>query len=296
MKKVSFVVPAWNEIESLPHLWEKLRPVAEQCGDWEIIIVNDGSTDGTSAWVEDLHRREPRVRLTGFRRNRGKSVALMAGFAAATGDIIATLDADLQDDPTEIPKMIETLERENVDLVGGWKQRRQDPLVKLISSKIFNGIASRIVGQRFHDLNCGLKVYRREVTESLDLYGDLYRFIPILAVANGWKATEVPVAHRPRQWGVSKYGLRLAGAFDLMSLALITKYRWKPLHFFGRWGVVLFLIGAGMLGWLVGQKFLGQAIGDRPLLIFGVLFVVSGLQLFFTGLLGDLMLQHSRRR
>jgi hypothetical protein len=169
-------------------------------------------------------------------------------------------------------------------------------LVKLISSKVFNGIASRIVGQRFHDLNCGLKVYRSEVAKSLDLYGDLYRFIPVLAVASGWKVIEVPVVHHPRKWGVSKYGLRLAGVFDLMSLALITKYRWKPLHFFGRWGLILFLIGGLMLGWLVIEKIGGASIGNRPLLIFGVLFVVSGLQLFFTGLLGDLILQNSRRR
>lgn len=296
MSKISFVVPAFNEAESLPHVWEQLRPVAVQFDDWEVIIINDGSTDGTAAWVTGLQLQDHRVRLAGWRRNRGKSAALMAGFAIAAGDIIVTLDADLQDDPAEIPNMVKTLEQANVDLVGGWKQQRYDPFIKRISSKVFNRIASRIVGQRFHDLNCGLKVYRREVTQTLDLYGDLYRFIPVLAAANGWKVAEVPVIHHPRKWGVSKYGLRLAGVFDLMSLALITKYRWKPLHFFGRWGLILFLIGVVMLAWLVVEKIGGAAIGDRPLLIFGVLCVVSGLQLFFTGLLGDLILQNSRRR
>jgi len=295
MSRVSVVVPAYNEAESLPHLWDRLRTVLQSYPDWEVVIVSDGSTDQTNKIVERFHQTEPRIRLVALRRNRGKSAALMAGFKAVTGDQIITIDADLQDDPDEIPNLLRTMSEQDVDLVGGWKQKRKDPLVKLISSRVFNGIANRIMGTNFRDLNCGLKAYRREVVDSLDLYGDLYRFIPLLAVAQGWKATEIPVQHHARQWGVSKYGLRLSGLFDLISLLMITKYRWRPLHFFGRWGALLFLIGLIMLGYLTAQHFMGMAIGNRPLLIFGVLFCLVGLQLLFTGLLGDLILQTNSR-
>lgn len=296
MTKLSCVVPAWNEEESLPHLWERLQPVLQGFPDWELIVVNDGSTDKTAVIVEQLHQSNPRVRLVNFRRNRGKSAVLMAGFAAASGDVVVTLDADLQDEPEEIPKLVQALEEHQVDLVGGWKKDRHDPVIKKISSKVFNWLASRIAGQRFRDLNCGLKAYRKEVVETLDLYGDLYRFIPILVVTNGWKAMELPVKHHPRQWGVSKYGLRLSGAFDLMSLALIANYRFRPLHFFGRWGLLLLVLGTAILAYLTWLRIQGEAIGDRPLLLFGILFVLSGLQLFFTGLLGELILHLQSRR
>ncbi len=220
----------------------------------------------------------------------------MAGFAAVSGDMVVTLDADLQDDPREIPKMIKALDDQQVDLVGGWKQDRHDPPIKVISSKIFNALANRAMGTHFRDLNCGLKVYRREVVQSLDLYGDLYRFIPLLATAQGWLATEVPVTHHARQYGRTKYGLRLNGFFDLLSLLLITRYRWRPLHFFGRWGAILFGLGMIIMVYLIILHFLGRAIGDRPLLIFGMLFIVAGFQLFFTGLLGDLILQQRSRK
>jgi hypothetical protein len=161
---------------------------------------------------------------------------------------------------------------------------------------VFNALANRALGTHFHDLNCGLKAYRSDVVKSLDLYGDLYRFIPLLATAQGWKAIEVPVTHHPRQHGVSKYGLRMNGVFDLMSILLITRYRWKPLHFFGRWGALAIAIGLGILIYLTVLHFLGQAIGERPLLIFGVLFVLTGMQLLFTGLLGDFIIQQRGKR
>lgn len=295
MTKLSCVVPAYNEAESLPHFWAALEPVLHQFSDWQLIIVSDGSSDGTVAWVRNLVQREPRVALVELRRNQGKSAALMAGFDLATGDVVVTLDADLQDDPKEIPKLVAALDEQNVDMVGGWKQHRQDPFIKVISSIIFNGLANRALGTHFRDLNCGLKAYRIEVVESLDLYGDLYRFIPLLATALGWRAIEMPVTHRPREHGVSKYGLRLNGAFDLLSLLLITRYRFRPLHFFGRWGAILISIGTIILGYLTVLHFMGQTIGNRPLLTFGVLFVLAGFQLFFTGLLGDLMLQQRRK-
>lgn len=296
MMKLSCVVPAYNEAESLPYLWAALQPIVQRYTDWEVIFVSDGSTDDTVAIVKKLSAAESRIRLVDLRRNRGKSAALMAGFSAATGDVVVTLDADLQDDPNEIPKLVSALDEQNADMVGGWKQKRHDPLVKVISSKVFNGLANRALGTHFRDLNCGLKAYRADVVKTLDLYGDLYRFIPLLATAQGWKAIELPVTHHPRQHGVSKYGLRLNGIFDLMSLLLITRYRWKPLHLFGRWGAFAILIGLGILTYLTVLHFLGQAIGERPLLIFGVLMVLAGLQLLFTGLLGDLIVQQRGKR
>lgn len=296
MPTVSFVVPAFNEEESLPHLREVLEPIARRFDDWKIIVVDDGSTDRTAHLVEEWRTNDERIMLVRQRRNRGKSAALMAGFAVAKDDIVVTLDADLQDDPNEIPKMIELMTKGKWDVVGGWKQNRKDPIIKVISSKVFNGLANMITGTHFHDLNCGLKVYRREVVETLDLYGDLYRFIPILAIAQGWRVTEMPVVHHERQWGKSKYGLRVSGAFDLVTLTLIARYRWRPLHFFGRWAVLFLLLGVGILVYLSVEHFRGQAISDRPLLIFGILFVISGLQLFFTGLLGDLILQSRSKK
>lgn len=296
MTKLSCVIPAYNEAESLPFLRSALMPVLRQFSDWEIIVVNDGSTDATPDIVAAWMKEDARVVLAGSRRNLGKSSALMLGFANVTGDVVVTLDADLQDDPLEIPKLVAALDEQNADMVGGWKQKRHDPLVKVISSKVFNGLANRALGTHFHDLNCGLKVYRREVVDGLDLYGDMYRFIPLLATAQGWKAVEVPVVHHARQHGVSKYGLRLNGIFDLMSLLMLTKYRWRPLHFFGQWGALLFGIGVVMLVYLSVLHFQGQQIGERPLLIFGMLFVLAGLQLLFTGLLGDIIVQQRRKK
>ncbi len=295
VNKLSCVIPAFNEAESLPHLWERLKPVVSQFPAWEVVLVSDGSTDATVAIAEQWVAQGDPVKVIDLHRNRGKSAALMAGLAVVSGDVVVTLDADLQDDPQEIPRLVQTLDDQQVDMVGGWKRDRKDPLIKKISSKVFNGIASRIAKQRFYDLNCGLKAYRREVVETLDLYGDLYRFIPILAVANGFRVAEIPVKHHARQWGVSKYGLRLSGAFDLLSLAMIANYRWRPLHLFGRWGALLALVGIILLGYLAWLRLQGETIGDRPLLIFGALFVIAGLQIFFTGLLGDLMIHHRRK-
>lgn len=294
--KVSCVIPAYNEAESLPHLWSRLRPVLAQWPEWEAVFVSDGSTDATAAVIRRLQAIEPRVRLVELRRNQGKSAALMAGFSAVTGDRVVMLDADLQDQPEEVPRLLQTLDEQDVDMVTGWKQDRHDPWIKRLSSKIFNGIANRALRTNFRDLNSGLKAYRREVVETLDLYGDLHRFIPLLAVASGWRVVEVPVKHEARRHGTSKYGLRLNGAFDLISLLMVTKYRWRPLHFFGRWGTLVTMLGLLILAYLTFLRWHGQSIGNRPLLIFGVLFVLAGLQLFFTGLLGDLIIQRHRDR
>lgn len=292
MTKLSCIVPAFNEAESLPFLRERLLPILNQYPSWELFIVSDGSTDQTSSIVRRWHQEDPRIQLIELRRNQGKSAALMAGFRAVTGDRVVMLDADLQDQPEEIPRLLQAIDEQDVDMVTGWKQNRHDPWVKLVSSKVFNGIANRALKTNFHDLNSGLKAYRTEVVKSLDLYGDLYRFIPLLAVAKGWRVIELPVKHEARQHGVSKYGLRLNGVFDLVSLLMVTRYRWKPLHFFGRWGLLLLVIGIVILVYLTIEHFLGHAISDRPLLNFGLLFVLSGLQLIFTGLIGDLIIHH----
>lgn len=289
--KLSCVIPAWNEAESLPHFWEQLRPVLQNYPDWEVIFVSDGSTDQTGPIIQAWEKTEPRIKSVILPRNQGKSRALMAGFAIAAGDVIVTLDADLQDDPAEIPNMIAPILDGRTDMVGGWKKDRHDPLIKKISSKVFNGVANQIMGANFHDLNSGLKAYRAEVAKQLDLYGDLYRFIPLLAMAAGWRVLEIPVKHHARQYGVSKYGLRINGLFDLVSLLVIVKYRWRPLHFFGRWGGVFVMIGVAILIYLSIVHFAGERIGDRPLLIFGALFVLGGLQFIFTGLLADLIVQ-----
>lgn len=296
MSMLSCVVPAYNEEESLPIFWEKLTAVLTTLNrPWEVVVVNDGSTDRTAEVLNTLMATDQRLRTVTLPVNRGKSFGLMAGFRAAKGEYIVTLDADLQDDPEEIPRLIELLEKTPADMVGGWKKERHDPFVKLVSSKVFNGIANRIMKTSFHDLNCGLKAYRKTVTDSLELYGDLYRFIPLLAVANGFRVIETPVKHHPREHGVSKYGLRLGGAFDLVSLLMITRYRFRPLHFFGKWGVLSILIGGVMLVYLAIDHFLGNAIGDRPLLIFGALFILAGLQMIFTGLLADVVINRQSR-
>ncbi len=295
MSGISFIVPAFNEEESLPKLWERLRPIVNRYPTWEVIVVNDGSTDGTHQAISAITATDARVREIALSMNRGKSAVLMAGFRAAVGDVIVTLDADLQDDPDEIPRMIEMLDTAPADMVGGWKKDRHDPFTKLVSSKVFNWLANRIMRTAFRDLNCGLKVYRRSVIEALDLYGDLYRFIPILAVSRGFKAIETPVVHHARQWGKSKFGLRLNGIFDLVSLLMLTRYRFRPLHFFGRWGALFILVGFAAMVYLTVEHFRGLAIGNRPLLTFAMLFIVTGVQFFFTGLLADLVINRQSR-
>ncbi|MBI3572875.1 MAG: glycosyltransferase family 2 protein [Candidatus Kerfeldbacteria bacterium] len=296
MVELTCIIPAYNEAESLLHLWPRLADALHRTASWEAMIIDDGSTDGTWPVIERLSLADKRCQGIRLKTNQGKSAALMAGFQAATGTIVVTMDADLQDEPQEIPKLIEPIRRGEADVVGGWKQDRQDPAVKRISSKIFNSLANRVAQTGFHDLNCGLKAYRLEVVKDLDLYGDLYRFIPVLASAQGWRVMELPVQHHAREYGQSKYGLRLGGIFDLVTLGLITKYRWRPLHFFGSWGALFFLFGLASLVYLTVVHFQGHPINDRPLLLFGILMIITGLQLFFTGLLADLILHHQSRR
>jgi glycosyltransferase involved in cell wall biosynthesis len=232
-----------------------------------------------------------------LRRNFGKAAALAAGFGQASGETIVTIDGDLQDDPAEIPRLLAKLE-EGFDLVSGWKTRRRDPVTRRVPSRIFNWTASRIAGVRLHDMNCGLKAYRAEVVRGLTLYGELHRFIPVLAHERGYRVGELPVNHRPREHGRSRYGLEryLRGFLDLLTVTFIGRYRQRPLHLFGGLGLGLALLGFVILVYLTIVKLTGHAIGERPLLTLGVLLVVVGLQFFSLGLLGELVTSHHEER
>jgi dolichol-phosphate mannosyltransferase len=295
---ISVVVPVFNEERSVALLYEELQaaldPLEEQ---WEALYVDDGSTDGTFGALTRLHARNENVRVIRLRRNFGKAAALAAGFAQASGETIVTIDGDLQDDPAEIPRLLAKLE-EGFDLVSGWKTRRRDPVTRRVPSRIFNWTASRIAGVRLHDMNCGLKAYRAEVVHGLTLYGELHRFIPVLAHERGYRVGELPVNHRPREHGRSRYGLEryLRGFLDLLTVTFIGRYRQRPLHLFGGLGLGLALIGFVVLLYLTIVKLTGHPIGERPLLTLGVLLVVVGLQFFSLGLLGELVTSHHEER
>jgi glycosyltransferase involved in cell wall biosynthesis len=288
---VTIVVPFLNEEGSLSALYEKLREVLDRAVDgWEILFVDDGSTDAGPRIVDELIRADSRVGVVQFRRNFGKAAALDAGFRRARGRVVITMDADLQDDPEEIPNFLAKLD-EGYDLVSGWKKKRLDPLGKTLPSKVFNFVVGRVSGIRLNDFNCGFKAYRKEAVEGLDLYGELHRYVPVLVHWRGFAVTQIPVVHHPRTSGVSKYGVErmLKGLFDLLTVLLITRYRTRPLHLFGTAGVFTATVGLACLAYLSVGWFLGRSIGARPLLILGVLMVLVGIQLISTGLLGEMI-------
>jgi glycosyltransferase involved in cell wall biosynthesis len=295
---ISVVVPVRNEERSVALLADELESALQPLGlPWETVFVDDGSTDGTYAALTRLHAAREDVRVVRLRRNFGKAAALAAGFAQANGEVIVTIDGDLQDDPAEIPHLLAKLE-EGFDLVSGWKARRRDSFRRRILSRVFNTVTRWISGVHLHDMNCGLKAYRAEVVRGLRLYGELHRFIPVLAHHRGFRIAELPVNHRPREHGRSRYGLEryLRGFLDLLTVSFIGRYRHRPLHLFGGLGLTLSLAGIGILLYLTVDKFLGHAIGQRPLLILGVLLVVVGLQVFSLGLITELITSHHEER
>jgi glycosyltransferase involved in cell wall biosynthesis len=303
---ISVVAPAFDEERSVALLFEELQAALDPLGTpWEVVFVDDGSTDGTFAALTRLHDANENVRVVRLRRNFGKSAALAAGFEQARGEVVVTIDADLQDDPAEIPRLLAKLD-EGFDLVSGWKSRRRDPWTRRVLSRVFNRLASAVSGLTLHDVNCGLKAYRAEVVHDLRIYGELHRFLPVLAHERGYRVAELPVNHRPRNHGRSRYGLEryLRGFLDLLTVSLVGRYRHRPLHLFGGIGLVLGAIGTAVLAYLTALKVAGEAIGHRPLLILGVLLVVVGLQLFSLGLLGEMIRslheeragQHERER
>jgi dolichol-phosphate mannosyltransferase len=275
-------------------LAEALEPLD---GPWEAIFVDDGSSDGTFAALTGLHAGRANVRIVRLRRNFGKAAALQAGFAQAAGDIVVTIDGDLQDDPAEIPRLLAKLD-EGFDLVSGWKTRRRDPLSRRLPSKVFNAVTGRVSGLRLHDLNCGLKAYRAEVVRGLRIYGELHRFIPVLAHYRGFRVAELPVNHRPREHGRSRYGVEryVRGFLDLLTVTFMGRYRHRPLHLFGGLGLILTLVGGAVLVYLTILKITGEAIGHRPLLTLGVLLVVVGMQFLSLGLISELITSHHEER
>ena len=295
---ISVVVPVHDEDRSVELLYDELASALEPLGrPWEAVFVDDGSTDGSFAALTRLHNRSPNVRIVRLRRNFGKAAALAAGFRHSTGDVVVTIDADLQDDPSEIPRLLAKLD-EGFDLVSGWKTQRRDPWRRRLSSKIFNWVVGRASGLELHDLNCGLKAYRAEVVRSLRIYGELHRFLPVLAHDRGFRVAELPVNHRPREHGRSRYGVEryARGFLDFLTVSFMGRYRHRPLHLFGGLGLVFALIGTAVLVYLTILKLTGSAIGHRPLLTLGVLLVVVGFQFFSLGLLSELITSHHEER
>jgi glycosyltransferase involved in cell wall biosynthesis len=293
---LSLVVPVYNEADSLPGFYARAAEVlaaapAPYAESYELILVDDGSTDATPALCADLAARDPRVVVVSFRRNFGKTAALQAGFHESQGRYVVTLDADLQEDPAELFTLLAQLDA-GYDLVSGWRVRRQDPLNKTLPSRVFNAVVARGVGLRLHDFNCGFKAYRREVITELRLYGDLHRFIPVLAHQRGFRVTEQPVQHQPRRLGKSKFGAgRLAnGYLDFLQVLFLTTFLHRPFRLFGTLGTALAGLGGLVLAYLAALWLLGdRPIGNRPLLTLGVLLVLAGLQLLSTGLLGEML-------
>jgi len=298
MTDVSIVVPVFDEEGSLVELHRRLTDVMSQFGrSYEIVYVDDGSRDGSLKRLEEIYEQDPHAKVVSFRRRYGKSAALAIGFEEASGGIIVTIDADLQDDPREIPNLIRQLGR-GYDLVSGWKRHREDPLSKTIPSKIFNTVVAWATGVRLHDINCGLKAYRREVTDEIKLYGELHRFLPVFAYKERFRVGEIPVTHHARKFGKTKYGIRrfLHGFLDLLTVIMVTGYTRSPLHFFGTIGGIFAFVGFGINGVLLGIWLKHHNIqGRTPLLMLGVLLMILGVMLVTTGLLAELITRAGHR-
>ena len=295
---ISVVVPVHDEERSVARLYDEIADaLAPLDRAWEVVFVDDGSTDGTFGALTRLHDGHDNLRVVRLRRNFGKASALQAGFEESQGEIVVTIDGDLQDDPAEIPRLLAKLE-EGFDLVSGWKTKRRDPITRRVPSRVFNWASGAVSGLRLHDLNCGLKAYRAEVVDGLRIYGELHRFLPVLAHYRGFRVAELPVNHRPRQHGRSRYGLEryVRGFLDLLTVTFMGRYRHRPLHLFGGIGLLLGAAGAVVLVYLTVLKLTGQAIGQRPLLTLGVLLVVVGVQLVSLGLVSELVASHHEER
>jgi len=296
VKKVSVVIPVFNEEENVPILYERLKEVLEGIPyDYEIIFVNDGSTDRTGEVLEEIAKKDPKVKVIEFARNFGQTPAMVAGMDYATGDVIVTMDGDLQNDPKDIPRLLEKIE-DGHDVVSGWRKNRKDAAVsRKLPSKVANWLIGKLTGVRIHDYGCTLKAYRSDVIKRVRLYGELHRFIPALAstVTSTDKIIEIPVEHHPRIYGKSKYGIsRMFKVIsDLFFIWFMKKFMQKPIHFFGLLGIVLFLIGAVPFTYLIILKLMGESIGQRPLLIISVLFILAGIQMFTTGILSEMLMR-----
>ena len=305
---LSIVISLYNEEESLPELVQWIdRALAPRNYEYEIIMVDDGSRDRSWGVIEELSKTYPRIRAIGFRRNYGKSAALYCGFEAARGDIVVTMDADLQDNPEEIPEMIRMIKEDGYDLVSGWKKKRYDNVAtKNLPSKLYNATARKVTGIKLHDMNCGLKAYRNEVVKNIEVYGEMHRFIPYLAKNAGFENIgEKVVHHQARKYGKSKFGMSrfIHGFLDLLSIWFLQKFGKKPMHLFGAFGTLIFIIGAVLAIWLIAAKLIAQAHGapfravtDQPLFYLALVAVLLGAQLFLTGVLGEMIARNASER
>ncbi len=286
-KTISVVIPVKDEQDNIKPLYEQLIPVLSKLDDYEIIYIDDGSIDETSKRIKEIN--DINVHLIRFQRNFGKAAALSCGFSNSRGDIIITMDGDLQDDPKEIPRFLEMLEK--YDVVSGWKFKRYDPISKTIPSKFFNWLSRKITGLNLHDSNCGFKAYRNYVVKDINLYGELHRYIPALAYWKGYNIGEIKVDHRPRIHGISKYGVGrlIKGFLDLITVKFLMNYINKPLHLFGSIGLISIFFGITICLLLFSEWLKGSRIGDRPLLMLGVLLIIMGFQFASLGLIGDLI-------
>lgn len=305
---ISVVVPLYNESESLPELVAWIERVMDDNGfSYEIVMVDDGSTDSSWAIIKELKEKNERVTGIRFRRNYGKSAALNVGFAATEGDVVITMDADLQDSPDEIPELYDRIQNKGADLVSGWKQKRYDPLTKTIPTKLFNAVTRNMSGIRnLHDFNCGLKAYRKDVVKSIEVYGEMHRYIPVLAKWAGFsKIDEQIVQHFPRKYGTTKFGPGrfVKGFLDLLSIFFVGKFAKRPMHFFGPIGVLSFLLGFGITVYLISEKLISIAnetpfrnVTDQPLFYLALVAIVLGTQLFVTGFVAELVSRNGSDR
>jgi glycosyltransferase involved in cell wall biosynthesis len=295
---LSVVVPLLNEEATLEQLYRELEAALTHAElAWEVVFVDDGSTDGSYRELVRLHAAHLNVRVVRLRRNFGKAAALAAGIEVAAGELIVTMDADLQDDPAEIPNLVGKLD-DGFDVVSGWKCDRHDPFVRRFVSRIYNTATRLATGVQLHDMNCGLKAYRAEVFEHVHLYGERHRFVPVLAHHLGFSVAELPVNHRPRTNGHSRFGIEryLRAPFDLLTIVFMGRYRYRPLHLFGGVGVTASLAGGAILAYLTADKIGGAGIGGRPLLLLGVLLVVVGIQFLSLGLIGEMLISHHEEK
>lgn len=290
--EVSVVIPLYNEEQSLKELADQLKNTLVRIGGrYELIFVDDGSTDNSFRVLRDLHFRNNRIKVIRFRRNYGKSAALMVGFQRAQGEFVVTMDADLQDDPAEIPNLIRQI-KAGYDVVSGWKKKRRDPITKTIPSRFFNFVTSFMTGIKIHDFNCGLKAYRRDVVKSVNVYGELHRYIPALAHWQGFRIGEVVVQHRARKYGKTKFGMGrfFKGFLDLLTVLFTTRYISRPLHLFGVWGMLSTFVGLCIDGYLVEEWITGAtSLSNRPLFLVGLILIIVGIQFVSIGLLGEMI-------
>ncbi len=293
---IAVVVPAFNEAESLPELIERIDAAITGLGKtWEVWVIDDGSTDNTFEVVAELAAARPQVHGLSFGRNFGKAAALAAGFRAVSADVVITMDADLQDDPAEIPALFALIDGD-WDLVSGWKQDRKDSFIKNKTSRVFNWFTGRMCGLYLHDFNCGLKAYRREVTRSVKLYGDMHRYVPALAHLDGFRVTEMPVKHFARKYGTTKYGMArfINGFLDLLTVYFLHARQTSPLHMFGRIGLGFLTAGGGISAWFLLRWAMGHGMHMRPILLLGLVFIIVAFQFISLGLIAELIVAGRR--